>query len=76
MITECFCQVYIVCNLQFFFTEHCGFKSLNTRKVMLSFFIFVLQRTCSRKRLNFFLLQYMKWSQIMYWHKNDKKNVV
>ena len=76
MTIKCFCQVYIACDLQFLFTKHCGFKSLNTGKVTLSFLYFVLQRTGRRKRLNFLLPQKKKWSQIMSWHKNHKDNAV
>jgi len=72
MILGFFFHVYIVCVSLFFFTEHCGFKSLNTRKVILSFLYFVLLRIGRRKSSNFFSQNIRNDSQSCHGEKMTK----
>jgi len=45
-------------------------------KNYIVFLYFVLEGTGRRKRVNLLLPQYKKCSQIMSWHKKDKKDAV
>jgi len=68
--------MYILYVFHFFFTEYCGFKSLNTRKVILFFSLFCFAKDRQKKKIQIFLPEYKKWPSIMSWKKKDKDNTV
>jgi len=72
MILEFFFIYILYVFHSFFFTEHCGFKSLNTRKVILSFLYFVLLRIGRRKSSNFFSQNIRNDSQSCHGEKMTK----